>query len=71
MTNLKTELDFSRAHWRKSSRSHGSGDCVEVTVLAGRVGIRDSKNPYGGILVVSPGQWIKLLRGVKHEEFDL
>jgi hypothetical protein len=30
--------------WEKSSFSGGNTDCVEVAILAGRVGVRDSKN---------------------------
>ncbi|MCT2586432.1 DUF397 domain-containing protein [Actinophytocola gossypii] len=40
--------------WRKSSYSSETADCVEVTNRATRptVGIRDSKRPEGGHLVV-------------------
>lgn len=34
--------------WRKSSRSQGTSDCVEVTPNA----VRDSKNPFGPILTI-------------------
>jgi Domain of unknown function (DUF397) len=37
--------------WRKSSRSASSGECVEVAFTQGRVGVRDSKHPDGGVLV--------------------
>jgi hypothetical protein len=40
---------MTRARWRKSSRSGGSGDCVE---LANTGLIRDSKNPAGPTLAV-------------------
>jgi hypothetical protein len=51
--------DLSRAKWRKSSHSNGSGgDCVEVALtLPGIVAVRDSKNPGGPRLVFSDDVW--------------
>nr|MDT0662698.1 DUF397 domain-containing protein [Micromonospora sp. DSM 115978] len=50
--------DFSGAVWRKSSRSNDQGLCIEVADnLTGVVGIRDSKDPGGPILAVSPRDW--------------
>lgn len=37
--------------WRKSSRSTGGSDCVEVAII-GSGAVRDSKNPAGPILAV-------------------
>jgi uncharacterized protein DUF397 len=43
--------------WRKSSYSAtSSGNCVEVA-FGGIVAVRDSKNPAGPILTVSPTAW--------------
>ncbi|MPZ84044.1 MAG: DUF397 domain-containing protein [Actinophytocola sp.] len=42
-------MDTTRARWRKSSRSGGNGQCVE---LANVGAVRDSKNPAGSTLVV-------------------
>ncbi|TLF98859.1 DUF397 domain-containing protein [Nocardia cyriacigeorgica] len=51
-------IDLSRAEWFKSSRSGGRTDCVEVAWLpGGHVGVRDSKNPTGPALVLTPNQW--------------
>jgi hypothetical protein len=64
--------DFSSAHWRKSSRSGGeSGQCVEVAEASGFVGVRDSKNPGDGHLVLDRAAVSALLAQVKAGEFDL
>ncbi|MEV4755703.1 DUF397 domain-containing protein [Micromonospora sp. NPDC049559] len=53
--------DFSGAVWRKSSRSNDQGLCVEVAdnlvATAGVVGVRDSKDPDGPVLTISPAGW--------------
>lgn len=53
--------EFPGGAWRKSSHSGGGNDCVEVALLAERVGVRDSKDPEGGLLNVSPAVWQGLL----------
>jgi len=53
-----TEIDLSRAEWRKSSYSGQSGNCVEVARnLPGLVAVRDSKAPDGAKLMVSRRAW--------------
>ncbi|WP_433756562.1 DUF397 domain-containing protein [Nocardia sp. CA-135398] len=55
--------------WFKSSYSEGSGECVEVAWLdAGKVGVRDSKNPTGPALVFSPGEWDAFTQVAKEHE---
>ena len=44
-------------HWRKSSRSGDLGACVEVALARGIVGVRDSKDPGGPVLVFPAGAW--------------
>ncbi len=58
--------DLTGARWRKSTRSGNSGNCVEVARnLPGIVAIRDSKNPEGPALVVTPIAWAAFASSVK------
>jgi hypothetical protein len=54
--------------WRKASRSAAAGDCVEVGTHAldgSAQGIRDSKRPHDGHLVVTPAMLGELLDSIK------
>ncbi|MGI5207751.1 DUF397 domain-containing protein [Spirillospora sp. CA-108201] len=64
MTHLQRELTL--AVWRKSSRS-GSGDqCVEVAPLSSDLrAVRDSKDPSGPALVLTPAAWRGLLDEIR------
>lgn len=54
--------DLTQPTWRKSSHSGGhEGDCVEIADLNGHVGIRDSKNPDSGHLVLTRRNFAALL----------
>jgi len=65
--------DLSRAAWRKSTRSGGTGgNCVEVASnLQGIVAVRDSKDLGGPKLIFTPGEWEAFTAGVRDGEFDL
>jgi hypothetical protein len=56
--------DLPALSWRKSSFSQ-SGNCVEVATQDESVLIRDSKNPKGGTLFVSPSAWRKFIQTVQ------
>ncbi|MGH3625983.1 MAG: DUF397 domain-containing protein [Sciscionella sp.] len=57
--------------WRKSSYSTAEGNCVEIADLErGHRAIRDSKDPTGPVLRLTPAQWAEFTRGLKDGEFD-
>ncbi len=60
---MDADESLSRAVWRKSTFSNGSGgNCVEVALnLPGVVAVRDSKNPHGPVLVVSRDDWASFI----------
>jgi hypothetical protein len=52
--------------WFKSSYSGSEGDnCVEVAVTPEAVHVRDSKNPQGGQLTLSPTAWADFIAYAK------
>ncbi|WP_280438003.1 DUF397 domain-containing protein [Nocardia carnea] len=58
--------DLSSVNWFKSSYSTGTKDCVEIAHLDdGAVGVRDSKNPGAGVLVISPTEWKAFVAATK------
>lgn len=64
-------FDRTRAVWRKSTRSNGnSGDCVEFAQADGMIGLRDSKDPAGPVLVFTSSEWAAFIAGAKLGEFD-
>ncbi|MEH1016458.1 DUF397 domain-containing protein [Micromonospora sp. CPCC 206060] len=59
--------------FRKSTRSDGSGNCVEVaegTAVDGAF-VRDSKDVTGPVLTFGSSNWGAFIADVKGGEFDL
>ena len=65
-----TDAGSSReSAWVKSSYSgSGGGDCVEVAVAPERVHVRDSKDPSGPVLTVSPEAWTSFVAFASAQE---
>ena len=59
-----TDSTWSDVVWRKSSRSNGGNACVEVAVKGDLVGVRDSKDPDGAVLVFSRQSWRSFVRWI-------
>ena len=66
-----TQDPLASATWRKSSRSATQGECVEIAQTPTATGIRDSKNPTGAYLILTPTQWAGVLTRVKSGELGL
>jgi hypothetical protein len=63
--------DLRRAVWRKSSYSgNATANCVSVAHTDQVTGVRDSKNPAIGPLVVAHLRWTTFLTAVKAGAFD-
>jgi hypothetical protein len=52
-------------NWKKSSYSGYNGECVEVATGPEEVMVRDSKNPGGPVLVLTPEAWAEFLAASK------
>ncbi|MCP9621331.1 Domain of uncharacterised function (DUF397) [Nocardia otitidiscaviarum] len=56
------------AVWRRST---DTGDGVEVAFLAsGNIGLRNSADPDGPVLIFTPGEWAAFVAGAKDGEFN-
>lgn len=64
-------LDLSGAKWRKSSRSSGNGQCVELTAAVLGVSVRDSKNPRSPILTFAASEWRGFISSVKRGGYSM
>lgn len=65
-----SEAERNNLAWLKAQSSTINGQCVEVASTAGRIVIRDSKDPDGPILVYTRTEFGAFLNGARNGEFD-
>jgi hypothetical protein len=64
-------VNFDDAQFQKSPFSGGASGCIEVAVKDGAVGIRDSKNRNGAVLVFNREEWSAFVAGVRADAFSV
>jgi hypothetical protein len=65
-----TESEWAGLSWIKAQASTYNGACVEIASAAGKVAMRDSKDPDGAILVYTNAEFGAFLDGARNGEFD-
>lgn len=63
-------VDFTGATWHKASASTDQAQCVEVAYQGGVYGVRDSKDPSGTVIQLTPAEWAVFVSGVREGGFD-
>jgi len=64
---LKGQFDLSRAQWRGS----GEQGRIQIAFVDNLIGMRDSRQPDGPVLVFTEAEWDAFVAGAKDGEFDL
>ena len=64
-------MDLTNVEWRTSTRSSGSGQCVEVAITSEGVAVRDTKDRSKPAHVYTRAEWDAFIGGAKDGEFDL
>lgn len=60
--------DWATVRFHKSSRSStNGGNCVEVGVRAGAIGVRDSKSPDAGLIELPASAWTGFVSALRAE----
>jgi Domain of unknown function (DUF397) len=67
---LLSDAERASLSWLKAQSSGANGQCIEIASTAGKIAIRDSKDPEGPILVYTPGEFRAFLDGARNGEFD-
>ena len=66
----KGDFDLSRAVWQRVGEQAQQG-AVEVAFVDDLIGLRNSAEPEGPVLVFTQGEWDAFVAGARDGEFDL
>ncbi|ROP40231.1 DUF397 domain-containing protein [Saccharothrix texasensis] len=64
-------MDLSDIVWRKSSRSGGNNECVELAVTETGTAFRDSKAPAAGLLTFQDSGYRRFLSAIRSGSLDV
>ncbi|MEU4894225.1 DUF397 domain-containing protein [Streptomyces sp. NPDC044780] len=63
-----SSMSANSVDWLRSSYSVGMNNCVETALLGpDRLGVRDSKNTAGPVLLFTPSAWTSFVEGLKDD----
>lgn len=69
---MTTRPDADRfTDWVTSSRTAGSGQCVQIAKIPGWIAVRDSKDPTGPAIVIPAATGHAWIKGIKDGGGDL
>ncbi|MER7168939.1 DUF397 domain-containing protein [Micromonospora sp. NPDC000207] len=66
----KGDFDLSRAVWQRAE-GDDSDSAVEVAFVDDLIGMRNSAEPEGPVLVFTQAEWDAFVAGAQDGEFDL
>lgn len=66
----KGDFDLSRAEWRRANGDDSEGS-VEVAFVDDLIGLRNSAEPDGPVLVFTKDEWDAFVGGAQDGEFDV
>ncbi|MFB9235893.1 DUF397 domain-containing protein [Plantactinospora siamensis] len=66
----KGDFDLSRAVWQRAD-GDPSEEAVEVAFVDDLIGMRNSSDPEGPVLVFTQAEWDAFVAGARDGEFDL
>ncbi|XVS64341.1 DUF397 domain-containing protein [Actinosynnema sp. CA-299493] len=64
-------MDLSDIVWRKSSRSGGNNECVELAVTETSTAFRDSKAPDASVLAFQAAGYRRFLSAIRSGNLDV
>jgi hypothetical protein len=67
----KGDFDLSRAVWQRVGEETAEHGAVEVAFVDDLIGLRNSADPQGAVLVFTQGEWDAFVAGARDGEFDL